>query len=153
MPKDLNQLLTQRVVKQFANEKAVLKSLDRQSLSFINDDIGPSQWSNIKLRDQQNIELLLIYSGSFEYRSKDGYYAEDNALNTNATSYLYELSSGELIGQAEHYQYDLKKQFSCTQNKFPVDNEIYSLIKKAGQESQDVVIKEAIKSLTSKTKP
>lgn len=153
LPTSLNEQLVQYAVTKFATDGVVLKPLNREALSFINDEIGVSQFTNIKLKKHTEIELLLVLSGTFEYRSKDGYYAEDNALNTNARGVLYQLSSGEIISEAEHYQYDLKKQFSCTLDAFPDNDELYELIKKAGTESQEVVVKTLIKSLSPKQSP
>ncbi|MDP2634273.1 MULTISPECIES: hypothetical protein [unclassified Pseudoalteromonas] len=153
LPAALNEQLVQYAVTKFATDGVVLKPLNRETLSFINDEIGASQFTNIKLKERLEIDLLLVLSGTFEYRSKDGYYAEDNALNTNARGVLYQLSSGELLLEAEHYQYDLKKQFSCTLDAFPDNDALYELIKKAGIESQEVVVKTLIQSLSPKQSP
>ena len=142
LPTDLNELLTQRIIARFAGFDTTLVPLNKQSMSIINTDVGVSRWSNIEFNNQQNVDTVLIFSGAFKYRSKDGYYKDENALHTYAEFFVYDVSSGDLLAESTHYQYNLFDAFSCTQSTFATTGTMYELIKMAGATSQEKLINE-----------
>lgn len=112
--------------------------LPRNAISFIDEEIGARNWANIKFTGSPEItngaSSILILDGQQQYNSTGGYYAKDNALRTEATLYVYDISSGKLIGKSSSYLSTPKRSFSCTQKKISESDSMLNLIDKSGME-------------------
>jgi len=154
VPGDYNTLLTGEITKQLASLNLTSKALSRSSIDFIKENKGASKFTNIRLsqelKNSNSIDTLVIYDGKFHYKSIGGYYARDNALNTTADLYIYNISSGELMGKSSKIRTDLHRYFSCLKGKILPSSDMYILLRKAGLETQKELISNTFDKNTSK---
>lgn len=144
IPKEFNGLLTSEITKELSNLNLVATPLKREYISFLKEDKGASKFSNIKFNKVDfpltSIDTLIIFDGSFHYKSTGGYYARDNALNTSANLYVYNLSSGELIAKSSKFSSDLKRKFSCELDSFPPKSDMSKLVNNSALEMQKELV-------------
>ncbi|WP_295801662.1 hypothetical protein [uncultured Microbulbifer sp.] len=133
---DFNQNLSSRISEKLNSRGMDVTPLSRDVISFIDDDIGARDWSNIKFEGfpaiASDVSSIVILDGEHRYNSTGGYYARNNALNTLATLYVYEVSTGRLIGEAFSRHSTLKRSFSCTQESISDSDEMLELIDESG---------------------
>ena len=120
-----NAYFSQEVSNSFNKHGVKADAIKRAQLSFVNQNKGASRWENIEIKNHQQLksayDSLAVFGGSFRYSSATGYYAKNNALNTFANLYIYDLSSGELLGRSSASHSIHRHFFSCAEETMPSD--------------------------------
>lgn len=144
LPNTFNQRFTEQVSDAFGDINARIIPLQRSAITFTDETQKASLWSNIAFNNADNVDTLVIFDGTFHYKSKEGFYASDNALNTHAKMYVYEVSTGSLLAEASQFKQDLKREFSCTQTSIPKDSDMLELLDKTVVTTQKPLVKEVV---------
>lgn len=121
--------------------------LKRELIILKDAEQGASLWQNLEFNNSDEVDMLVIFDGGYHYKSKEGFYASDNALNTNAKMYAYEVASGNLLAEASQFKMNLKQDFSCAQAKIPKDSDILKLINQAATTAQGPLAEEVAKAI------
>lgn len=139
-----NQRFTEQMSDAFSDINARITPLERKVIVFTDETQRASLWSNITFNNVDDVDTLVIFDGSFHYKSKEGFYASDNALNTHAKVYVYEVSTGSLLAEASQFKQDLKREFSCAQSSIPKNSDMLELLDQAVASTQKPLIAEVV---------
>lgn len=142
LPKLYNQRFTEQLNTAITELNVAVVSLERELITLKNTELDASLWRNFEFNIRDKIDTLVIFDGSFHYKSKEGFYASDNALKTDANIYVYEVASGALLAEASQFKMDLKQNFSCSEAQIPKDSDIFELINQAVATTQAPLINE-----------
>lgn len=142
LPHSFNQSFTDQLSADLADINAEIIPLKRELITLKDTELGASLWQNFEFNNSDKIDTLVIFDGNYHYKSKEGFYASDNALNTHAKMYVYEVSSGGLLAEASQFKMDLKQDFSCGQAEIPKDSDIFKLINQAAITTQGPLVAE-----------
>lgn len=149
IPEEKNKSYTKSLATEI--EKLGVKAirLNRSSLDFENEKTRASRWENVTLNkadvNDPNAEYLFILDGVYDYSSQEGYYSINDNVRIKATLFLFEVSSGEIVGKASSEKFRIQPAFNCIQEGevVPKDHYVYKILDYIASD----VIEEVVQSL------
>ncbi|BFM13656.1 hypothetical protein R50072_38090 [Simiduia litorea] len=145
----LDNSLDAQFSKNLANELSALGvqsyAIDKDSVSYVNPDVGPEKWDNVRAHLPPTTTTLVILDGTYTFNSRGGYYARNNGLTTSASIYIYDLASGRLLGKGSANRYFPDGNFTCDKSYVHPLDHLTRLVERSAAEIGKEVINEITK--------
>lgn len=154
IPHNFNDSLATEISSQLSNINYKTTTLSRDSISFIDNKKRAQAFKNLKLNTSKldiSIDTLIVLDGSFHYTATGGYNARYNALHTIANLYIYDITSGTVLGHSTKYLKDLQGGFNCEQETLRPKSAMFRLVNRAGFYAQKKLVNNLFEIENSKS--